>query len=318
MADSAFGPNPVNEIFASPQTGLPLEIVSVPLRLVNLEEEFKSDDNVIRMLEVRNEAYEGTYLNHIKYLPKVDLFPFTIPLWMMSNGYVWEVRKVFKQHDLICELGCASGVNYFGERFSMVGLDYSFASLKSIDNYKFKVQADAIRLPFRDNCLDGIISSFFWEHILPEDKDRMLKEFYRVLKPGGKVVLLYDVETKNGLIELLKGDDLERYEELFKRGDYHIGYETIEENYSRFKQAHFNVLRHFGLERTFFQSRSVYIKLSEMNTLYGNYAKFLNWMMSKRIMEYLNILLVRLIDETFGRFWNKSKSRIVLSVLEKV
>ncbi|MGK2861951.1 MAG: methyltransferase domain-containing protein [Chitinophagaceae bacterium] len=305
------------EIFASPVTGKALHWSEDGSSLKNDAEEYVKEDTVIRMLDLSNQSYEGAYLNKIIFIPKFEIFPFTLPLWMMSNGYVWEVRKVFKGGDLICELGCASGVNYFGSLYTMAGLDYSFTSLKNISNYTYRIQADAIRLPFQNGSLDGIISSYFWEHILPEDKELMLKEFNRVLKPGGKVVMLYDIETNNHLIELLKKDDLARYEFLFKEGDYHIGYETIEENYSKFEKTNFKVIKHYGMERTCLQSRSVYIKLSEMNTAYGRYAKIMKWVTSNRYMEYLNIFMVRLLDETFGRLWKQSKSRILLSVLEK-
>src|SRR5688500_18579322 len=167
-------------IFASPVTGKPLQLVNNPLRLHNETEEFPSDTGVLLFLKKQNEEYEGSYLNKIKYVPKSESVPYTIPLWMIANGYLWEVRKQFRKGDTICELGCASGVNYFGSRFNMIGVDYSLTSLRGIENYAYKIQADALKLPFQDKSLDGVISSYFWEHIDPNQKDLMLKEFFRV------------------------------------------------------------------------------------------------------------------------------------------
>lgn len=305
------------DIFVSPNTGIPLYVGIAPVRLYNDVEEFISDSGVLIMLDEQNENYEGTYLGKVKYVPRKDQFPYTFPLWMMFNGFIWEVRKQFPEGSLICELGCASGINYFGIRYSMIGLDFSLRSLQAIENYKYKIQANALKLPFRDESLDGIISAFFWEHIDPLEKVEMLTEFRRVLKPGGKVVMLYDVETQNGLLQVLKKKDLVRYEELFLKGDFHIGYETLEENEEKFKQTSFNVLKHFGMERTFIQSTSVYIKLSKLPSLYGAYAKTMWWINSSRLTEYLNILSLRIIDLTIGSLFSKKRSRIALSVLKK-
>jgi SAM-dependent methyltransferase len=199
----------------------------------------------------------------------------------------------------------------------MIGIDYSLKSLRDIDNYKFKFQADALALPFRDGCLDGIISSYFWEHIAPADKIIMLKEFHRVLKPGGKVVMLYDVETENKLIGYLKKDDLKLYDKLFKEGDYHIGYETMAENEAKFRNANFKVLRHFGMERSLYQSSSVYIKMQNLPTTYGRISKWLAKLSQNRLMSYLNVFALRVVDETAGRLLDRDKSRIAISVLKK-
>ena len=182
---------PVQEsFFISPFSGAPLSFDPESKRLFNGQEEFQSRDEVFILLKGKNKEYEAAYLNKVKFIPPIDVFPFTIPLWMMTSGYVWEVRQQFKKGAVICELGCASGVNYFGNQFKMIGLDFSFESLKHIENYQYKIQANAISLPFKSESMDGIISSFFWEHISPEDKLIMLHEFKRVLKPGGKVVML--------------------------------------------------------------------------------------------------------------------------------
>ena len=49
-------------------------------------------------------------------------------------------------------------------------------------------QADAERLPFRDNIFDIVYSNGVLHH--SENTDRAIREVYRVLKPGGRVVLM--------------------------------------------------------------------------------------------------------------------------------
>lgn len=308
----------LDELFASPESHQHLALELNPLRLYNMNESYVAAEGVFVFLQDVNSAYEGAYLNKVKYLPKVDRFPFTMPIWAMAHGYVWEVRKQFKPGSILCELGCASGVNYFGSRYEMVGVDYSFSSLKEIENYRFKIQADAIRLPFRNESLDGIVSSYFWEHISPSDKEMMLQEFYRVLKPGGKVVMLYDIETKNSLISRLKKRDIHAYNSLFLDKDYHIGYETLEENWRKFIRAGYTVIKHFGMERTFFQSGSVYAKLSTRRGGYGLFSRVMRTLSSMTPLNYFYMSFLRIVDETVGRFWSAQKSRIILSVIQKL
>jgi SAM-dependent methyltransferase len=309
--------NEVMQIFADPISHASLELGEDSLRLYNAVQSIVSRDGVFVFLPRTNEEYEGAYLNKIKYTPRTERFPFTIPLWMMAHGYVWEVGRQFAPGSIICELGCASGVNYFGKRYNMIGVDYSLASLRGIENYRFKVQADAIQLPFRNESLDGIVSSFFWEHIAPADKVTMLAEFSRVLKPGGKVVLLYDIETQNQLINRLKREDIKAYNTLFLEKDYHIGYETLGENKRKFEDAGFEVCKHFGMERTLWLSNSAYTKLATRNTGYGKFASMMKAVSGGVGKGYLYMFMLRLFDETIGRMWNAKKSRIAISVLKK-
>jgi SAM-dependent methyltransferase len=306
-----------NNLFLSPVTGNALTVRHHPLQLYNETEVFQSQDNVLQLLPERNVEYEGSYLNKTRYIPKKEAFPFTLPLWMITNGYVWEVRKQFAKGAIICELGCASGVNYFGSVYNMIGIDYSMTSLKAIDNYQYRIQANAIALPFRDESVDGIISSYFWEHILPSDKEKMLREFKRVLKPGGKVVMVYDVDTENSFINLLKKQDLALYDKLFKEGDYHIGYESMDENEAKFLDAGFEVRKHFGMERTPYQSSSVYLKMKSLPTWFGKFSGLMAKLASNRILNYANTMALRVVDETVGRLVDKRKSRIAISVLQK-
>lgn len=54
-----------------------------------------------------------------------------------------------------------------------------------------RVRGDIFRLPFHDNSLDGIWNVGVMEHFLHPQIDAILREFHRVLKPGGRVILLW-------------------------------------------------------------------------------------------------------------------------------
>lgn len=277
---------------------------------------FVAKQNVFSFLSTPDDFYEGAYLNRIKFNPKSENVLSRLPLWLINNGYLWEVRKQFKPNSILVELGCASGVDYFGSRYRMIGIDLSFTSLTGLQNYKYALQGDATALPLADKSVDGIISSYFWEHIPPAVKDKMLAEFRRVLKPGGKLVFLYDVETENGFIKLLKKDNPAKYKELFIDKDGHLGYETPEENKAKFIENRFELIKHFGMERTWFQSHSVYEKFSHSSGCKGWIGKMGKVLGRYRSLNLINIFFVRLIDETLGRLFNEKKSRIIISVLE--
>jgi SAM-dependent methyltransferase len=54
-----------------------------------------------------------------------------------------------------------------------------------------RVSGDIFRLPFKSGSLDGIWNVGVMEHFPHEQIDLILKEFNRVLKPGGRIVLLW-------------------------------------------------------------------------------------------------------------------------------
>ena len=172
------------------------------------------------------------------------------------------VRRHVAQGSTLVELGCAGGVRYFGKRYRAIGCDLSLSSLKRLDMYECRVQADAATcIPLPDSSVDAVVSSYFWEHIPPQLKPAMLQECQRILRPGGKIIFLYDVETRNPLIRRYKAKSQKLYSKLFIEGDGHLGYQWPSENIDAFKTAGFHVLAHRGMEKTWLQSPSVYVKL---------------------------------------------------------
>ncbi len=54
-----------------------------------------------------------------------------------------------------------------------------------------RICGDIFNLPFRDGSLDGIWNVGVMEHFTHDQIDQILREFHRVLRPGGPVVLLW-------------------------------------------------------------------------------------------------------------------------------
>ena len=67
--------------------------------------------------------------------------------------------------------------------------------------FENKVLGTAENLPFDDNSFDNEFCSFVWRNI--SDTNKALSEIYRVVKPGGKFVLLDMTRPKNSILRIL-------------------------------------------------------------------------------------------------------------------
>ncbi len=58
--------------------------------------------------------------------------------------------------------------------------------------------ADALNLPFKDSTFDAVTSGFLMRNVT--DVNRSLKEQYRALKPGGRIVILDTTRPKKNIL----------------------------------------------------------------------------------------------------------------------
>jgi hypothetical protein len=126
------------------------------------------EEGVARLLDRPDDFYDGAYENQVRFLPHSEKPWHVWPLWLINSGYAWTVRRFMPEGATVVELGCASGVRYFGKRYRMVGCDLSFSSLRKLEMYECRVQADVGScIPFPDHSVDPVVSAYFWEHISP-------------------------------------------------------------------------------------------------------------------------------------------------------
>jgi SAM-dependent methyltransferase len=279
--------------------------------------QYPIQDGVVCVLDHPDDFYEGAYGNKVFFLPGSERPWHEWPLWLINSGYLWTVRRFVPPGATVVELGCAGGVRYFGQRYRMVGCDLSLASLKKLEFYERRVQADAaVCIPLPDNSVDAVVSSYFWEHIPPEVKPHILSEMNRILRPGGKLIFLYDVETQNPLIRRYKEKDRVLYERLFIAGDGHLGYQRPVENLAIFEEGGFRVVEHKGMEKTWLQSPSAYTKLAQFGTVGG---RLLAWAsrLGQQPFFYPYTALMRLIDTLICQWLPADWARIDLVVCEK-
>jgi SAM-dependent methyltransferase len=214
-------------------------------------------------------------------------------------------------------MGCASGVAYFAQRYRVTGLDLSFSSLARVaDLYETCIQADAtLGLPLPDASVDAIFSSYVWEHIPPDRKPAALTECARVLRPGGKLVFLFDVESQSPLYRWFRRSDPERYRRVLIDEEGHFGWETPESNRQAFRRAGFRVLEFRGKDKLLV-APAIYDKFGQWPGGVGRFAALGASLGSGRKFHLYNALL-RILDETLGRLLPASWSRVIVAVCEK-
>jgi demethylmenaquinone methyltransferase/2-methoxy-6-polyprenyl-1,4-benzoquinol methylase len=68
---------------------------------------------------------------------------------------------------------------------------------KKSGNLQFSA-ADALSLPFKDTTFDAVVSGFLMRNVT--DVQQSLKEQYRTLKPGGRIVILDTTRPKKNIL----------------------------------------------------------------------------------------------------------------------
>lgn len=99
------------------------------------------------------------------------------------------------------------------------------------------VQADALRLPFCDECFDLVVAAAFFHH-LPGMEANLLAEIERILKPGGRVVG-YDPSAACLQNKLFMADSWLRLK-VFSPDERPLAFSTLEQAVSHVKLTDFS------------------------------------------------------------------------------
>jgi SAM-dependent methyltransferase len=108
-----------------------------------------------------------------------------------ENVFAEKLQEIIAPGDRILDAGCGTG-KYFGFDFAeeagcqLVGADLR-EDVSSNSDMDFCVRSELNRLPFSDASFDVVNCRLVIEHV--EFPAVVLKEFYRVLKPGGRLAI---------------------------------------------------------------------------------------------------------------------------------
>ena len=178
----------------------------------------------------RDRFYTGGVLD-ARYFDAVNRFniAFARTMWVYDN-----VRRGAS----VLDIGCGEGVLALLKRKDvyLAGVDFSpeLIELARGNGYDTACVAQLTELPFEDGSFDYVVSLDVFGHIAFDEKDAVLAEIKRVLRPDG--VTLHGIESLN---RELHGDYASMSEEKlahFIGIDGHIGLEVDEEIAARFRK----------------------------------------------------------------------------------
>lgn len=150
-------------------------------------------------------------------------------MWVYDN-----VRAGARVLDVGCGAGTLALLKRKGVELAGVDLSSECAAAARRNGYDHACRADLRRLPFDDASFDYVVSLDVLGHVTLEDKDAVIAEVARVLRPGG--VTMHGIECIDR--RALKSYDEMTEEELarFVRIDGHVGLEEEGEQAARFRR----------------------------------------------------------------------------------
>ena len=101
----------------------------------------------------------------------------------------------------VLDLGSGTGASYEDlNSFDVTALDPDEQML-SLNKFDRKIVGKGEDLPFYENSFDNVLCCFVWRNVA--DTEKALSEVYRVLKPGGKFILLDMTRPKNSFLKII-------------------------------------------------------------------------------------------------------------------
>lgn len=120
----------------------------------------------------------------------------------------------------ILDVGCGSFPYFlahtsFKEKFAIdqIPLSSNTASELKIESFTLDLEIEP-HLPFEDNFFEAITLLAVVEHLDPALMAKLFKEVYRVLKPGGMVILTTPAAWSDGLLKFMARISLVSAEEI--------------------------------------------------------------------------------------------------------
>ena len=177
--------------------------------------------------------------------------------WPAIKNYLPKNRNI-----TILDFGCGTGI-FIGKlkeanpQSHLIGIDISREGIKQakkkFPDVKFHVVQDGQIFPLIDSSVDFILATDVIEHVYETDKT--LAEFYRILKPNGKLLLTtpYHGLIKNLIIVLFA------FEKIFDPLEAHIRFYTKKSLFQILKKQGFEINKYGRFGRFYPFSRAVFV-----------------------------------------------------------
>ena len=260
---------------------------------------YEIKNNVVCLLADADDFYENAYTatTNITFSDDYNSLKARLFFDIYRDPYFYAIRKYSRSLHKILDVGCGGGVRYLAQKGAVAGLDISFGSLKKVSSfYSIATKASALDMPFANDTFNLIVSSYNFEHFHPSEKSILLSEIFRILKPDGRLIFLFDCDNNNFLFRYFKRDSI-LYKQNIIDKDKHCGLELASKNIERFCFSGFTVEEAIGLNKTALQNLAVYswlepyssksivvkyvcnfaLFISKYKILWVGYNLFLNW-----------------------------------------
>lgn len=168
-------------------------------------------------------------------------------LLVRKERFFW--RELRGRRGRLLDLGCGGGWRLFTKVGPVTGFDLSLGSLRvARELYRDVVQGSLLALPFGDASFDFVVSSDVLGHVRFADKDSVLAEIRRVLRPGGRTLHYIETEGADPLMSWARrSPDLYQRHVISPEG--HVGMETASRTFARFRRAGFRPIREVAAYR---------------------------------------------------------------------
>lgn len=265
--------------------------------------------------------YEGRYANRVHFnMARLQKRGGRFLVHFINYGYYESILDFVPPGASVLEVGCAGGAKLLGEWARVTGVDLSYQALElAATSYDRVLRADVRHVDFAPASFDAITSCFFWEHVPPADKHLLLEQFRCWLRPGGKLIQLFDVASENPLFAWARKQP-ELFQECFIHHDGHIGLEPASVAMERFSKHGFRLLFWRAMNRSPLQHLPVF----EWLRPFGHSIRWVRcvsalgaWVSRHKIASRIYTGGVQLFDDSVGRLLPLDWARLLLVVLEK-
>jgi len=166
-----------------------------------------------------------------RYFRALDRFDmrFARTMWVYDN-----VRAGARVLDLGCGAGMLALLKRKGVTLAGVDLSAECALAARRNGYDLTCAAELTRLPFAEDSFDYVVSLDVLGHVEFKDKDAVLAEVARVLRPGG--VTLHGIECTDRRAQKSYEEMSEEELRRFVAVDGHVGLEEEQEHAARFQR----------------------------------------------------------------------------------